>query len=77
MGCDMPAFRFGVEAPERVGVGRQGAARQVQHLGEHCFDVERAEERGRGLEEQAEPLDLLGVEAVVLLCSAFDVLSRQ
>jgi hypothetical protein len=55
-----------VLAPERVGIGGERPAGKLEDLGEHRLDVERAQERGRGFEEQAEPLDLIAEEAVVL-----------
>jgi hypothetical protein len=54
-----------VLAPERVGIGGERPAGKLEDLGEHRLDVERAQERGRGFEEQAEPLDLVGEEAVL------------
>ena len=66
-----------VMTPERVGVGCDRPARELEDVGQHRLDAERAKQRRGGLEQQPETLDLVGVEAVVLWTSAFDVLSRQ
>ena len=78
MNRDLPGTRLVVVLPERVGVRRERPLGELEHLLEHGLDSERAEE-GRGrLQQQPEPSDLLGVEALVVFeKSAFDVLSRQ
>ena len=77
VGGDAPGAVGGIPAPERVGVGCERAARQLEDLRQHRLDAKRAEQGGRGFEEQAEPLDLIAEEAVVLYCSMFDILSRH
>jgi hypothetical protein len=62
---DVPVFALRLVEPQGVGVGRERAACEVEDLRKHRLDAERAKQGGRGLQQQAEPLDLVGEKPVV------------
>ena len=73
---DLPGSTLLRVLPASVGIRRKGSAREVQHVGQHPLDAERPEQRRGRLQQQPEPVDLLGRE-LLFLDAAFDVLSRQ
>src|SRR5436190_383280 len=62
---DAPGALCGVFAPQRVRIGGQRPAGELEDLRQHRVDSERAEQCRRGLDQQAEPLDLVDEEAVL------------
>ena len=77
MRADAPRLRRRVVLPQGVGVRRERPGGEVEHLRQHRVNVEGAEERRGGLEQQPQPLEILGELPLGFVQKfAFDV-SRQ
>ena len=77
MRADAPRLGRRVVLPQGVGVRRERAGGEVEHLRQHRVDVEGAEERRGRLEQQPQPLEILGELPLGFVQKfAFDV-SRQ
>jgi hypothetical protein len=72
----VPPLGLLVELPQRVTVGGECLARQVEDLGEDLLDAEASQQRRGRLEQASQPLDLLG-GVLRIRKPAFDVLRRQ
>ena len=60
VGGDAPRLGRIVELPERVSIGRECSLGELEDRREHLLRLERAEDRGRRVQEEPEPLEVLG-----------------